>query len=250
MDCKQCLQATCFSQSILFIHWNFLLVVLWPSLAVIIPQMALGILVASKASATSSTLLQRSSAALRKASYRRNSSNSNSSGSSPSVGTWDRSDTDGSTVRSSWVYVEMDNVEEEVPLHPFYPQALSLETKIDLFRWRSKRCSVSSCESSCTDTRSLTHSLSRLSFIDTVSNELWKENPDRDSYNTFSVSEEELTRIIKYLESQLDGGQCITQTSETSADPIINCNNNDLKEVVSPTVTFILDTYCNMYLFG
>ncbi|CAI9717770.1 STE20-like serine serine/threonine-protein kinase isoform X2 [Octopus vulgaris] len=234
--------------------------------------MALGILVASRTSTTSSTLLRRSSTAFQRTNYKNHSICSSSSGASSgsssggesvssssclSMGMRDLSEADGSTVRSSWVYVEMSNVNEEVPLssssssssspHPFHP--LSLESKINLLRWQTKRCSVSSCESYSTAGHSVTRSLSRLSFIDDVSSELWKENPDRDSYNTFSVSEEELTRIIKYLESKLDGSQCINSSLDGS-DSVINCASNDIKQVVSPTVTFILDTYCNMYLFG
>ena len=37
-------------------------------------------------------------------------------------------------------------------------------------------------------------------FCDHVGSDLWKENPEQDRFNTFSVSETDLTTVIGYLE--------------------------------------------------
>ncbi|ESO83096.1 hypothetical protein LOTGIDRAFT_223090 [Lottia gigantea] len=55
-----------------------------------------------------------------------------------------------------------------------------------------------SCSSSCISCKDMSYRL-----ILEVAADLWKENPDRDIYNTFNVSESDLTKAIEHLEDQL-----------------------------------------------
>lgn len=72
-----------------------------------------------------------------------------------------------------------------------------------------------------------------------VGAELWKDNPDHDQFYTFAVSEDEVTKVISYLENALS----VQKLKSSLGNPDIPDRKN-----VSPKVTFILDTYCHMYM--
>ena len=72
-----------------------------------------------------------------------------------------------------------------------------------------------------------------------VGGELWKDNPDHDQFYTFAVSEEDVTKVISYLENAL--------AAQKLKSPLGNPDSPERKNV-SPKVTFILDTYCHMYM--
>lgn len=89
-------------------------------------------------------------------------------------------------------------------------------------------------------------------ICDHVGQEMWKDNPEQDRFNTFSVSETDLTNVIGYLETQIESHKQkgkIDQSCEHS-DNVLNSVHDDLGEPVSvpPKVTFILDTYCHIYM--
>ena len=85
-----------------------------------------------------------------------------------------------------------------------------------------------------------------LSIPITVGMGLWKDNPEHDQYYTFCVSEDDVTKIISYLENQL-AQQKHKASSDTAAE-VPTETPEELKKDVSPKVTFILDTYCHMYM--
>ena len=85
---------------------------------------------------------------------------------------------------------------------------------------------------------------------DTAS-QLWKDNPERDLFNTFSVSEQELTCAIAHLETQL-GARLPAALPEVDESGV-----EDGEGVVPPPegagaelpfrIKFILDSYCNIF---
>lgn len=77
-----------------------------------------------------------------------------------------------------------------------------------------------------------------------VSTTLWKDNPEQDPFNTFSVSEDNLTKIIDYLENVSGKNQKGQEVSEN----VMNAIQEDFRGAVSDKVTFILDTYYSMYM--
>jgi len=90
-------------------------------------------------------------------------------------------------------------------------------------------------------------------ICDQVGQDMWKDNPEQDRFNTFSVSETDLTNVIGYLETQIEShkhkGKTVDQSCENS-DNVLNSVHDNLGEPVSvpPKVTFILDTYCHIYM--
>lgn len=77
---------------------------------------------------------------------------------------------------------------------------------------------------------------------------MWTENPDRDRYGTFSIPEEDLSMVIQYLEKQLENQKYICpDMGKTSVNYIMAEN---VKNLVSSKVTFILEMYCHLYIFG
>ncbi|WAR21996.1 SLK-like protein, partial [Mya arenaria] len=90
-------------------------------------------------------------------------------------------------------------------------------------------------------------------LCDVVGHDLWKDNPEQDRFNTFSVSETELTNVIGYLENQIESHKTKNRVSESceSSDNVINSVHDDLgqPEGVPQKVTFILDTYCHIYMY-
>ena len=67
------------------------------------------------------------------------------------------------------------------------------------------------------------------------------------------MSETDLTNVIGYLETQIEShkhkGKTVDQSCENS-DNVLNSVHDNLGEPVSvpPKVTFILDTYCHIYM--
>lgn len=78
-----------------------------------------------------------------------------------------------------------------------------------------------------------------------ISTTLWKDNPEQDPFNTFSVSEDNLTKIIDYLENVTSKNK--NQKLEVSEN-VMNALQEDFRGTVSDKVTFILDTYYSMYM--
>ena len=85
-------------------------------------------------------------------------------------------------------------------------------------------------------------------FCDHVGQDLWKDNPEQDRFNTFSVSEADLTNVIGYLENQIEAHKCRSQDSESS-DNVRNSVQDNIQTEIPPKVTFILDTYCHIYMY-
>lgn len=90
-------------------------------------------------------------------------------------------------------------------------------------------------------------------LCDHVGHDMWKDNPEQDRFNTFSVSETDLTNVIGYLETQIESHKSKNRhypQSCESSDNVINSVHDDLGEPASvpPKVTFILDTYCHIYM--
>lgn len=79
-----------------------------------------------------------------------------------------------------------------------------------------------------------------------VSTTLWKDNPEQDPFNTFSVSEDNLTKIIDYLENVSARGK--NQKGQEVSENVMNSMQEDFRGAVSDKVTFILDTYYSMYM--
>lgn len=89
-------------------------------------------------------------------------------------------------------------------------------------------------------------------ICDHVGQDMWKDNPEQDRFNTFSVSETDLTNVIGYLENQIEAHKCKAKNSSCSesSDNVINSVQDDLGEQTVPAkVTFILDTYCHIYMY-
>lgn len=81
--------------------------------------------------------------------------------------------------------------------------------------------------------------------------QLWKDNPERDLFNTFSVSEQELTCAIAHLETQLG-----TRLPPTLPEVDENCAEDGQGGAPIPgtpdtelpfRIKFILDSYCNIF---
>lgn len=85
-------------------------------------------------------------------------------------------------------------------------------------------------------------------FCDHVGQDLWKDNPEQDRFNTFSVSETDLTNVIGYLENQIEAHKCRSRDSESS-DNVRNSVQDSIQTEIPPKVTFILDTYCHIYMY-
>ena len=85
-------------------------------------------------------------------------------------------------------------------------------------------------------------------FCDHVGQDLWKDNPEQDRFNTFSVSEADLTNVIGYLENQIEAHKYRSRDSESS-DNVMNSVQDSLQTNIPPKVTFILDTYCHIYMY-
>lgn len=112
-----------------------------------------------------------------------------------------------------------------------------------LFALRRNSTSTSS-DSGCSGlssgtTSSVLKDSSLLQMPIAVGAELWKDNPDHDQFYTFAVSEDEVTKVISYLENALS----VQKLKSSLRNPDIPDRKN-----VSPKVTFILDTYCHMYM--
>lgn len=91
-------------------------------------------------------------------------------------------------------------------------------------------------------------------FLKHVGGDLWKDNPEHDQFYTFCVSEDDVTRVIQYLENQLSiqgGGEKTKEETDNVKNSVLQDDiNKSPHHQVSPKVTFILDTYCHMYMFG
>ena len=86
-------------------------------------------------------------------------------------------------------------------------------------------------------------------FCDHVGQDMWRDNPEQDRYNTFSVSETDLTNVIGYLENQIEAHKYKTRCSESS-DNVLNSVQDEISDPeIPPKVTFILDTYCHIYMY-
>jgi len=89
-------------------------------------------------------------------------------------------------------------------------------------------------------------------FCDVVGHDLWKDNPEQDRFNTFSVSETDLTNVIGYLENQIESHKSKSRLSGTceASDNVLNTVHDELGQPseVPARVTFILDTYCHIYM--
>lgn len=94
--------------------------------------------------------------------------------------------------------------------------------------------------------------ISMYGICDHLGHEMWKDNPEQDRFNTFSVSETDLTHVIGYLETQIETHKSKSRRPQgcESSDNVINSVHDDLGETatVPPKVTFILDTYCHIYM--
>lgn len=75
-----------------------------------------------------------------------------------------------------------------------------------------------------------------------ASTQLWKDNPERDVFSTFSVSEQDLTQAIAYLETELG--------PRAFAPAIVQRGNGDLagERDLPFRVRFVLDSYCNIFM--
>lgn len=88
-------------------------------------------------------------------------------------------------------------------------------------------------------------------ICDHTGQDMWKDNPEQDRFNTFSVSETDLTNVIGYLENQIEVHKFKNKisTSSESSDNVLNSVQDDFGETTIPAkVTFILDTYCHIYM--
>ena len=101
-------------------------------------------------------------------------------------------------------------------------------------------CTVGSIRSYASDADAMTM------FPIRVGTTLWKENPEQDLFNTFSVSEDNLTKIIDYLENVTSKNK--THEGIEATENVINSLQEDFRETVTDKVTFILDTYYSMYM--
>lgn len=84
-----------------------------------------------------------------------------------------------------------------------------------------------------------------------IGKDMWKDHPEQDRFNTFSVSETDLTNTIRYLENQIEAHKCKTNISMSleCSENVINSVQDVLGEQTVPAkVTFILDTYCHIYM--
>ncbi|KAK3094817.1 hypothetical protein FSP39_006585 [Pinctada imbricata] len=88
---------------------------------------------------------------------------------------------------------------------------------------------------------SVVRNSSLLAFPIAVGTGLWRDNPEHDQYYTFCVSEDDVTKIISHLENQLS-----KQKAKPAERP--PCESQEATNI-SPQVTFILDTYCHMYMY-
>ena len=61
-------------------------------------------------------------------------------------------------------------------------------------------------------------------------------------------SEADLTNVIGYLENQIEAHKCRSQDSESS-DNVMNSVQDSIGTEIPPKVTFILDTYCHIYMY-
>lgn len=93
--------------------------------------------------------------------------------------------------------------------------------------------------------------LTLYAICDQIGQDMWKDNPEQDRFNTFSVSETDLTNVIGYLENQIEAHKCKTKISMSSesSENVINSVQDVLGEQTVPAkVTFVLDTYCHIYM--
>lgn len=79
-----------------------------------------------------------------------------------------------------------------------------------------------------------------------ISATLWKDNPEQDPFNTFSVSEDNLTKIIDYLENVTSKNK--NQKGLEVTENMMNAMQEEFRDTVSDKVTFILDTYYSLYM--
>lgn len=146
---------------------------------------------------------------------------------------------------SSWIYLSMADADRMSPC-----QTPTYSSSIDLFRSREKSSNMELFPgkkrfSVCSSASIVSCKMS--SFPQQVGSQMWQDNPERDRFSTFSVSENDLTNVIEVLEKQLDVQRC--RVVSESSDNVINTVQDDFKMVISPKVTFILDTYCSMYMY-
>lgn len=145
---------------------------------------------------------------------------------------WDLVDP-GNTKSTGWVYIDPG-----VDQNPRGPDSFNTFSSTSsgwssVYQLKRKNCSLSS-----SSVVSVTSRESMFSIPNNVALELWHENPEQDVFNTFAVSEPDLTHVIQYLEGQLQDKLLFSSVQSE----IIN----NVK--VSPKVTFILDTFCHMYM--
>lgn len=81
--------------------------------------------------------------------------------------------------------------------------------------------------------------------------QLWKDNPERDFYNTFSVSEHDLTQAIAHLETQLGchGHPLPAVPDQLLEDGVMPELAPEERDKDLPfRIRFILDSYCNIFM--
>lgn len=143
--------------------------------------------------------------------------------------------------RSSWIYLDMDKSRDSCGDSSEGSYSTCTTTSMSSLFPIPEKIRKLSCSSDCSACQATTFRI----VFDTA-NDLWKENPDRDHYNTFAVSESDLTKAIQHLEQKL--GPHYGLNSESSTDGVINMPHDGLNKALSPRITFILDSYCNIYM--
>lgn len=112
------------------------------------------------------------------------------------------------------------------------------------------------------DTAKFQHSISWLpKVLQDAFSYLWCENPDRDPFNTFSVSEAELTAAITHLEHQLSLSTrnmgVLSDLMQLTSPSLGECQNVQATNTAVSAgedaslpfrVQFIMESYCNIYM--
>ena len=149
------------------------------------------------------------------------------------------------SARSSWIYVDMEKgVRESRSDYSESSYSISTTTSISSLYKIPEKIRKLSCSSDC----SACKATSFVKLLLDTSADLWKDNPDRDLYNTFSVSEDDLTNAIAHLEQKL-GTPAYNHEGFSSSMIFRNGAKNEfLKKELHPRISFILDSYCNIYM--
>ena len=87
------------------------------------------------------------------------------------------------------------------------------------------------------------------SLVFDTATQLWKENPERDLFNTFSVSEQDLTCAIAHLETQLGARlpPILPEVDESEEAEGVAQSQAPVDRELPFRIKFILDSYCNIF---